>query len=210
MSDILLFGGSFDPVHIGHLIISRFVAETLRVERIVLIPAAVPPHKPDRRLAPAADRLAMCRLAVAGDPAFEVSEWELQQSGPNYTLNTVDHFRAGLSADSRIFWLIGMDSLAELSSWYRVEALVERCVIVTAARCGFDDGALSRLAGRLSPPQIERLRQHILPTPRIDVSATDIRARVAAGHSIRHLVPEPVERYIAQRGLYQHADQSSP
>ena len=202
MAKVLLFGGSFDPVHIGHLIISRFVAERLGVGRVVLMPGASPPHKQNRRLATAADRLAMCRLAGEDDPQFEVSDWEIGQSGVSYTLHTVRHFREVLPAGTEVYWLIGMDSLAELGTWHRVGELVECCTIVTAARPGYENPDLSPLRGPLTPAQIERLERHILESPRIDISATDIRARVRAGRSIRYLVPEPVRRFIGQRGLY--------
>ena len=107
----LLFGGSFDPIHYGHLIVSRFVAEHLAIPRVVLVPGARPPHKADAGLAPAADRLAMCRLAVAGDSQFEVSDWELGQPGPNYTLHTIEHYRSASPPGAQFYWLIGMDSL---------------------------------------------------------------------------------------------------
>jgi nicotinate-nucleotide adenylyltransferase len=199
---ILLFGGSFDPIHFGHLIISRSVAERLRIQRVVLIPGASPPHKQERQLAPPADRLAMCRLAVGADPLFEVSDWETRQPGPNYTLNTVRHYLERLPAGAGLFWLIGMDSLPELATWYRAAELVESCTIVTAARPAYEQPELSRLAGVLSGEQIEALRRHMLETPRIDISATDVRARLRAGRSIRYLVPDAVAAYIAQRRLY--------
>jgi nicotinate-nucleotide adenylyltransferase len=200
---MLLFGGSFDPVHLGHLIVSRAVAERLGIERIMLVPSARPPHKQDRALAPAAERLALCRLAVEGDPLFDVSDWELRQAGVSYTLETVRHFRAGLPAGSGLYWLVGMDSLMELGTWYRAGELVEACTIVTAVRPGYEDPDLARLRAVLRPDQIDKLARHIVPTPRIDISSTEIRARLAAGRSIRFLVPEPVRRYIAEHRLYQ-------
>jgi nicotinate-nucleotide adenylyltransferase len=199
---MLLFGGSFDPIHNGHLIVSRFAAETLGVARVVLIPGASPPHKQRVELTPAAVRLELCRLAVADDPLFEVSDWEARQSGPNYTLHTVRHFRETHPPQIKLYWLIGMDSLAELPTWHRASELVDVCTIVTAARPGFAAPDDTVLAGRFSPEQIAGLRRHIVDGPRIDISGTDIRARVAAGRSIRYLVPEPVRRYIAEHGLY--------
>lgn len=199
---MLLFGGSFDPLHNGHLIVSRYVAEQLAIPRIILIPSARPPHKQDQGLAPAGDRLAMCQLVAAEDPQFEVSDWEIGRPGPNYSLHTVEHFCSGAGPGVALYWLVGMDSLTELTMWYRAEELVEACTIVTAARPGFvapDDTALAR---GFSREQIERLRRHILESPRIDISGTDIRARVKAGRSIRYLVPEAVRRYIEEQGLY--------
>jgi len=202
LAGILLFGGSFDPVHLGHLIVSANAAEQIGAARVVLIPSAHPPHKPGQTLSPAAERLEMCRLAVADDPRFEVSDWEVHQPGPNYTLHTVRHFRQTLPADATLYWLIGMDSLAELATWYCVGELLEACALVTAGRPGFQRPDLALLAKSLSPAQIGELERHVLQTPLIDIGATDIRARVRAGRSIRHLVPEPVRQYILERGLY--------
>ena len=202
MAGILLFGGSFDPVHFGHLIVSADAAEQIDAGRVVLIPSAHPPHKRGQTLSPAAERLEMCRLAVADDPRFEVSDWEVHQPGPNYTLHTVRHFRQTLSADTPLFWLIGMDSLAELAAWYCVGELLEACTLVTAGRPWFQLPDLAPLADSLSQAQLRELERHVLQTPLIDIGATDIRARVRAGRSIRHLVPEPVRQYILERGLY--------
>ncbi len=199
---VLLFGGSFDPIHHGHLIIGRHAAEHLGVERVVLVPSASPPHKQSHNLSPAADRLDMCRLAVGDDPQFEVSDWEVGQPGPNYTLLTVQHFRQTCGDATALHWLIGMDSLAELGTWYHAAELVDACTIVTAARPGSEPPSAAFLGRWFSPAQIERLYRHILEGPRIDISARDIRARVRAGRSIRHLVPEPVRQYLLGHGLY--------
>jgi nicotinate-nucleotide adenylyltransferase len=209
LAGVLLFGGSFDPIHHGHLIVCAWVGERLGVDRTVLIPSARPPHKSRSALAPADDRLAMCRLAVEGDPRFEVSDWELTQPGPNYTLHTVRHFReqlaesASLGRQTPLYWLIGMDSLRELPTWHRVDELASAANLVTARRPGAALADLSHLAGSLSSEQIETLRRHILDTPHIEISATDIRERVAARRSIQYLVPPAVERYVRERGLYE-------
>lgn len=202
MAQVLLFGGSFDPIHNGHLIVSRFVAERLDVARVVLIPSASPPHKTDVKLAPPQERLEMCRLAVAGERLFEVSDWELGQPGPNYTLHTVQHFCGISSTDTTLYWLLGMDSLGELGTWHRVGELAGTCTLVTAARPGYAAPDLSALSPELTREQITRIEQHILETPLIDIRATDIRARVAAGQSIRYLVPAAVEAHIHKNGLY--------
>jgi nicotinate-nucleotide adenylyltransferase len=199
---ILLFGGSFDPLHNGHLIISRYVAEQLAATRLILVPSATPPHKLDRALTPASQRLAMCQCVAAGDPLFEVSNCEVDRPGPNYTIHTIEHFRAAAGSAAELYWLIGMDSLNELPTWHRAAELVDACTILTAARPGFVAPRDETLACRFSREQIERLRRHIAQSPRIDISGTDIRLRVAAGRSIRYLVPEPVREYIADHGLY--------
>lgn len=205
MAGILLFGGSFDPIHHGHLIVARAAAELIAAERVVLIPGASPPHKPPLRLSPADVRLELCRLAVGDDPLFEVSDWEARQTGPNYTLCTVRHFRQSLPAQTPLFWLLGMDSLAELPSWHRVDELVEACTLVTAGRPGVAPPQPPSLQPPLSAAQARRLLEHVLPTPLIDISASYIRARVKAGRSIRYLVPEAVRLAIERHGLYRDA-----
>lgn len=198
---VLLFGGSFDPVHHGHLIIARSAAERLGLTQVILLPSARPPHKDPSLLTPAEHRLEMCRRAVSGDPLFDVSDWELHQPGQNYTLNTVRHFRER-SPHASIFWLIGMDSLAELATWYCVAELVRACTIVTAGRPGRLWPELSALEALIGADAIAQLRRHVLDTPLVDISATQVRRRVAEGRSIRYLVPEAVAQYIAGCGLY--------
>lgn len=197
MARTLLFGGSFNPIHHGHLIVARSVAEQLRAERVILIPSRRPPHKSSAGLARAEDRLAMCRLAVEGEALFEVSDWETQQEGPNYTLLTIEHFRAALSED-RPAWLIGMDSLIDLPTWYQAGRLAERCTLVTAARAGFKMPELREHARLIAPNDLARIVEHTLETPRIDISSSQVRARLAAGLSVRYLVPDQVADHIAQ------------
>ncbi|HOB74113.1 MAG TPA: nicotinate (nicotinamide) nucleotide adenylyltransferase [Phycisphaerae bacterium] len=199
---IALFGGSFNPIHHGHLIIARAVAERLGVSRMVLVPSALPPHKRASELASAMDRLEMARLAVADEVGLDVSDVEVYREGPSYTFLTVEHYRRLLGPDVPLYWVIGGDTLPELHTWYRISELVEQCRIVTAVRPGYEELDLSPLGRVLSAGQIDRLREGILPTPLIDISATQIRRRIGEGRSIRYLVPEAVREYIESRGLY--------
>jgi nicotinate-nucleotide adenylyltransferase len=201
-ASVLLFGGSFDPIHHGHLIVARAAAEQISAARIVLIPSALPPHKQDKRLAPAADRLEMCRRAVAGDGLFEVSDWELGQAGPNYTLLTVRHFRGLYSPEVALSWLIGMDGLIELGTWHRIADLIDACTIVTAVRPGHPAPDLAMLDGQLTDAQIAKLKSAIVETPQVEISSTQIRSRAARGLPIRYLTPEAVCGWIALRRLY--------
>lgn len=197
-----LYGGTFDPIHVGHLIVARAVRERLDLERVVLIPSARPPHKPRSALTDASHRLAMTQLAVEGEPDLDVSDCETRRDGPSYTIDTVAEFRERLGPEAEIVWVIGADSLAELASWYRVEALADACRMVIAARPGWDRPDLTPLHGTLREDQIASLKRDLIETPRIDVSATDVRRRVAEGLSIRWLVPESVRDYITEHGLY--------
>jgi nicotinate-nucleotide adenylyltransferase len=196
----LLYGGSFNPIHNGHIGIAQSVADQLQTQRVVLIPAGQPPHKLDQTLASAEHRIAMCRLAASEcDLRFEVSDWETRQTGPSYTLKTIEHFRSQMA--SPLYWLIGMDSLAELHTWYHIEQLVEACTIVTVGRPGVcaDWSALSRI---LSERQIARLEAHLLTTPLYAISSTQIRGLAAKGASLGDLVPASVAEYIAAQRLY--------
>ena len=191
----LCFGGSFDPIHHGHLIGARAVAEQLGATRVIIVPSGKPPHKQDRNeLAPAADRAQMCRLAVIGEPLFEVNDIEVQLPGPSYTLDTVRELhRLGYG---RVRWLIGSDMLMYLPQWHRAEDLVNEVDFVVMARPGWD------LEWDRLPAAFRHLRQSVVEAPRVDISSTDIRRRVAEGASIQYLTPPVVAQYIHDRGLY--------
>lgn len=199
-SAVLLFGGSFDPIHNGHLAVATSVANQLSIPRILLIPCASPPHKPAHLLSPATHRLEMCRLAATLDPRVSVSDWEARQPGPNYTLLTIRHFQNELPG-ARLHWLIGMDSLNELHTWYKIGDLADACTLVTAGRPGFHPD-LDRLASVVSERALRDICDHILETPLIDVSSTNIRARVRCGQCIGEFVPPPVAEYIRKHDLY--------
>ena len=177
----------------------------LGIDRVILIPSPSPPHKQDVALAPVADRLELCRLAIAEDPLFELSDWEATQSGPSYTLHTIEHFRSTLPTESELYWLIGMDSLAELPTWYRIRDLVSACTLVTVARPGFQWPNRAALLQFISREHLRELEAHTLISPLIDISATQIRERARTGKSLRYLVPETVRQAIAARRLYRNA-----
>ena len=200
---ILLFGGTFDPVHNGHLIIARAAAEQRGFGRVVLIPSASPPHKPSAE-ASADDRLAMCRLAVGDDPLFEICELELRRQGASYTVETLKAFRRQES-EADLYWLIGADMLADLHQWYRAEEVVKLTRFIIVARQPWRDQLdpiFQALAEHFSPDVVETLRAGVTDTPLVDISSSDIRRRVAAGQPIDDLVPAAVADYIASHSLY--------
>ena len=191
----LCFGGSFNPVHHAHLVCARAVAEARGFDQVVLIPNPVPPHKlasPD--LLPANHRLELCRLAVVGDPLFEISNVEIDRSGPAYTIDTVRELKR--SGWTHVAWLIGADMVAILPKWRQPLDLMREAELVIMARPGwsFDWGNL--------PEPFRHLERQVVDAPLIDLSATTIRQRVRAGRSIRYLTPDPVCDYIAAHGLY--------
>lgn len=203
-----LYGGSFDPIHHGHLIVARAIAEQLELERVLFLPSANPPHKPSGTAARDAARAEMVRLAIRDELRFEFSDEDMALHGPSYTLDTVVRLCGKLGGKRKVCWLIGADSLAELTSWHRVSELVDTCRIVTAWRPGWEHIDWAQLREKLSESQVAQLRKNVCPTPRIDISSTTIRRRVHDGHSIRYLVPEVVRTYIETHGLYSGASGS--
>ncbi len=184
---LALYGGTFDPVHHGHLILAREAIEQLALDRVVFIPAGHSPHKLARPPAPAAVRRAMLAAAIAGEPCFALDDSELQCPGPSFSIETVERIAAEFPG-ARLHYLIGADNLRELHTWRRIEDLrrIAQFVVFGRGAEAADDS-------------------HGFPTisRRVDISATEIRARVARRASIRYLVPEPVSSIIANNHLYQ-------
>lgn len=197
-----LLGGTFDPIHIGHLILAEEARDQLGLTVVYLVPAGDPPHKRDRRLAPIEDRLAMIELAIAGNPTLRVSRVDADRPGPHYTLDTVRIFQQELPPGGELYFLMGYDSLAELPGWHRPQELIAACHLVALTRYNvpLDWAALeARLPGL-------RARVTLLDMPELEISSNQIQARVRAGRTIRYLTPEPVREYILTRGLYRTAE----
>jgi nicotinate-nucleotide adenylyltransferase len=197
------YGGTFDPVHLGHLIVARAAAERLEAESVVLLPTGANPLK-QARCAPPEDRLAMLHRAIDGDPTFSVSEEEIRQPPPNYTIETVERLQ---QQDRREFGLlIGADSLRDFPRWKRVEDLLDAVRIFVVARPPepLDEvrERILALQDQLPSKPVRRMADSVVKAPWIDISSTAIRERVAAGRSIRYLVPEAVDEYIREQGLY--------
>jgi len=183
-----LLGGSFDPVHHGHLIAGRIAAEALGLDELRFVPAREQPFKEGRHGAPAADRAAMLDLAVAGAPGFAVERVELDRPGPSYTVDTLKALRAR-DPGAELTLLLGADAAAELDAWHRAEELPGLARIVVFGRPGAPMPATPLITGTVEVPAIE-------------ISATEIRARVRAGRPIRYWVPDAVAEYIARHRLY--------
>jgi nicotinate-nucleotide adenylyltransferase len=191
----LCMGGSFNPIHIGHLIVARTIAEAKGFAKIILIPSAQPPHKPaSADLADPAHRLAMCQLVSHSDPLFETDALELDRAGPSYTLDTALEFRR--RGWSEIHWLIGADMLQILPKWHRYEELLKQVTFWIAQRPGYE------INWQNLTPSVQALRANVVCAPLVDISATDIRQRAREGRSLRYLVPAEVERYIFEQHLY--------
>jgi nicotinate-nucleotide adenylyltransferase len=199
-----IFGGSFDPVHVGHLLVAECCREQARLDRVVFMPAAVSPHKQARPPTPAADRLEMLRLATGGHPAFAVSTLEIDRGGVSYTADTL----AALTAtcpDDRLLLVLGPDALAGLPRWHEPGRVLAGAEIVAVERDGVDDVAAlvatPALAGLLGPRAGAVVADRVR-VPAVGIRSSDLRAAVAAGHSIRYRTPRAVECYIAAHGLY--------
>jgi len=187
-----IFGGTFDPIHQGHLIVAQQAAEMLGLDQVIFIPAGQPPHKGREKLSPARDRYQMVRLAVRGHRLFKVSDIEIRSKRASYTVNSLKALKSKYKT-AGLFLLLGLDQAVLLSTWKEPEKLFELATVCVLSRPGF------------SRDQIEvRWRKIIrfLPVSQIDISATEVRNRVRRSQSIRYLVPEPVARYIKNKKLY--------
>ncbi len=186
-----LFGGSFDPVHNGHLILAQMAADFAGLGRVLFTPTAAPPHKTGRTLSPFEDRIEMVRLAIEGNPLFELSLLEGSE-GPSYTWESVIHYsRAGYGRE-QLHLIVGSDSLSEMGKWRNPAEIFDNVTIISMTRPGSGDLP--------APPAGAAVM--IIETGANTISSSEIRSRVRDGRTIRYLVPEPVERYIVGRGLY--------
>ncbi|HET6454555.1 MAG TPA: nicotinate-nucleotide adenylyltransferase [Armatimonadota bacterium] len=191
-----VLGGTFDPLHWAHLLMAEEARTRFDLEKVVFIPAGDPPHK-DYEVSGAEDRYAMALLGTASNPAFEVSRMELDREGPSYSADTLRELRDICGLDAGIHFMIGADEALDLPNWHDAENLPDLARFLVVPRPGFD---LAELKSRLPSRFYEAL--DFLPMAPIDISATDIRARMASGRSISYLVPKDVEAYIRKRGLY--------
>ena len=218
-SRIGLLGGTFNPVHNGHLAIAHQTREALQLDRVILIPTGDPPHKPLEHLAPAKDRYEMVRLAIESDTALSISDVDVRRSGKSYSIDTVRLLQQEYGRETRLYFLIGLDAFLELPTWRDPETLLTLCSFVVLSRPGLSFQALSAL------PLIPRLPQAslldldagrsvrldtavgpqsliCLRLPPSDVSASDIRAKIARGVPTANLLPPAVESYILQHHIY--------
>jgi len=198
-----LFGGSFNPIHIGHLVAAEGAREALRLEKVIFIVAGIPPHK-SSNLAPATDRLHMVELAIADNPSFAVSDVEVCRPGPSYTVDTVRAFRQQLGPAAELYFIIGGDSVAELPTWRSVREVAELCRIIPVTRPGYNYPDPKPLEAALGADKAAALYRDAVHIPLLDVSASDIRWRLREGRSVRYLVPEAVRNYLLARNLYRN------
>jgi nicotinate-nucleotide adenylyltransferase len=197
-----VFGGTFDPVHLGHLILAEQCREQGRLDQVLFVPAARPPHKDERDLSPFAQRVEMLSLAISGQPAFRIDELEKDRPGLSYTVETLAHLHRH-HPEAELFLLVGGDTLHDLPMWYQPQAIVAQATLLVMARPGATLPSVEEL--RKSPGLTEEmpLRVQVVDVPLIDIASRDVRSRVRRGSSIRYLVPRAVEAYIQDKHLYQ-------
>jgi len=194
-----IMGGTFDPIHFGHLATAEAVRELFILDEILFIPAARPPHKLDKLVTSEQHRLTMTQLATSSNKFFRVSDMELKRTGLSYTLDTMNDLHKIFGHSTELFFIIGADSLADLSKWHAARELVEKCHFIATTRQGVDVdfSAVEKFFGAVAREHIHRVT-----TPGLEISSTDIREKVRRGLSIKYLVPEVVEEYILRKELY--------
>lgn len=196
-----IFGGSFDPVHLGHLLIAETALETLSLDQIRWIPADRSPLKPDGPVASAADRLQMLRLAIAGAERHWVDDRELRRGQISYTVDTLQELRAEFP-EASLFLILGSDSIASWPRWHAPDRIHRWATLAVVRRGGEPPIDFSPLEGIATPEQIDAAKRHVIPMPLIELSSSDLRDRIAGGRGIRFRTPRAVEAYIAERPLY--------
>lgn len=216
-----LFGGTFDPIHIGHLRAATEVKQGFNLDQIVFIPSALPPHKTQEAVTDAADRLKMVELAVSGHSGFTASDVELKRSGPSYSIDTIDHFKRAAPKDSGIFFISGLDAFLEIDTWKSYSELLNQVAFIVIARPMFDYNDLASRWSRLEKFIKSKISDeykfsdssacfvhsnakpiYIFDVTALDISSTRIRELIKKDQPVKFLIPEEIESYINNRGLY--------
>lgn len=194
-----IMGGTFDPIHYGHLVAAEAARHQLKLEQVIFVPSGQPPHKQNCFVSPPETRLAMTQLAIADNQNFTISRVELERQGPSYTIDTVSYF-SQVYSDAAIYFITGADAILELLTWKDAFRLLDSCYFIAVTRPGYDLGGLEELRSKLP----KGLTDKIIPleVPGIAISSTGLRQRVQRGEPIQYLVPDPVRQYIVDVNLY--------
>lgn len=198
-----IYGGTFDPIHFGHLLLAETSREALSLDRVLFIPAKVPPHKLDKHLTCEKDRVAMLELALKGNRFFEIDTFELEQKDSvSFTVHTVEYLHEKYPNDE-LFLLMGEDMLRIFPNWYEPQRICELATLAVIGRAGREIHGLTFLSEVVTPAQLKKIRQSRVPMPAVAFSGTEIRRTAAQGKSIRYQTPDAVVKYIQKNGLYQ-------
>lgn len=200
---IALFGGTFDPIHLGHTKVAAAAQKHIGAEQVVFIPAKRSPLKTFCPKASDQDRLNMIDLAIKAKEQFQVSDYEIKKSEPSYTLETVRKFQADYGPQTQIYWLVGADTIHELPGWYNIIELIDECNLSAMYRAGCQPPDFARFEDMWGSQRLEKLRRNVIQTPLVDISSTEIRTRLAASRDINNMVSPAVAEYIRLHRLYQ-------
>jgi nicotinate-nucleotide adenylyltransferase len=200
---IALFGGTFDPIHLGHTTVADAAARRIGVQKVIFIPAKMSPLKGFFPFASDADRMRMIELAIVGSDLYAVSDCEIKRPAPSYTLDTVRQFKRECGPETSIHWLIGADGIGDLVHWHKIRELIDECNLTTMRRAGYPAPDFDRFEPLWGPQRVAKLKQNMIETPLIDVSSTEVRRRLAAGEHVMGMLHPNVIQYIREHNLYQ-------
>jgi nicotinate-nucleotide adenylyltransferase len=192
-----IMGGTFDPIHYGHLIIGEEPRRRFGLEKVIFVPAGDPPHKKDYDVSAKEHRYAMTVLATASHPDFECSRMEMDRPGPSYSVDTIRQIKRDYGTDMQVYFITGADAILEILTWHEHDKLKSLCKFIAATRPGYD---LDELKHRVPKDYLDQTV--FLEVPGVHISSTDLRARIAEGEPIKYMVPESIEAYILKSGLY--------
>lgn len=198
-----VLGGTFNPIHLAHLIIAETAREQQKLDHILFMPAAIPPHKRDHEIADGKHRLEMVELAIAGNPSFSASDRELKRSGVSFTVDTLESLKAE-NSNAEYVWIIGADNVPDLPRWHRPLAILELAEIAVVQRLGSNLPPAGSLSPPFTPEQAERILTNVIVMPLLEISSSEIRRRCREGKSIRYWTPAAVEAYIRHHALYRN------
>ena len=199
-----LMGGTFDPIHQGHLVTAEAVRSGFGLDKVIFVPSGQPPHKAEKWVTPKEWRFLMTEMATVTNPYFEVSGVELNRAGFSYSADTVRFFRSRMDEDGELYFITGADAIMEIITWKKLDLLFSGCTLIAATRPGFQPKIMTeRLEKELEPDYLKKVIT--IEVPAMAISSTEIRSRVAMGRSIKYLLPESVEQFILKQGLYRDA-----
>jgi nicotinate-nucleotide adenylyltransferase len=203
---IILFGGTFDPVHIGHIKVAQAAAKKIGAKMVILIPARRSPHKNQKPSAPDNDRIEMLKLAVKGNDMFKVSNTELNRAEPSYTIDTIHQLKQKYGDSSELYWLIGADMVKSLLLWHKILEIMDQCNISVMNRGGYEKPDFGSLTGKLDKEYIEKLKKNMIETPFIEISSTEIRQQLADEEDVSKYLHPDVLNHIKKHKLYIDTD----
>jgi len=191
MKRIGILGGTFNPIHIGHLTIAEMVHEQLKLDKVIFVPSNLPPHKSSHNVASSQERYNMVNLAIKGNPRFEVSDFEITREGKSYSIETVNHFRCRYPKKTKIFFIIGNDLLPTLRTWRRIDEILKVVSFVTVNRPGFKE-------------KKSKIKVKTISVPGLQTSSSYVRSRITMGKTVKYLIPDNVLTYITKNKLYKN------